>query len=172
MRRPLKKKNKLSPDPVFNSIEVAKLINYVMEDGKKDIARKVVYQAFEEIKNNPPVIIEKIKNSKEEKKIEIKDPMVAFTTAIKNVAPTMEVRSRRVGGANYQVPVPVRPERQLVLALRWIVDVARNGKGASMSKKLADEIKKAAKEEGDAVTKRINTHKMAEANKAFAHFAW
>lgn len=153
MRRPLKKKHVIAPDPVYNSEKVTKLINYIMERGKKDTARKIVYAAFEELKKDG-------------------DPVALFETAIKNVAPLMEVRSRRVGGANYQVPREVRPERRLSLALRWIVDAAKSGKGTDMHTRLAAEIKKAAAEEGEAVTKRINTHKMADANKAFAHFAW
>lgn len=155
MRRPLKKKHELAADPVYGSVTVTKLINYIMERGKKDTARKIVYAAFEELKGT---------DGKE-------DPLVLFETAIKNVAPLMEVRSRRVGGANYQVPREVRPERRLSLALRWIVESAKAGKG-DMYKRLADEIRKAAAEEGEAVKKRENTHKMAEANKAFAHFAW
>jgi len=156
MRRPLKKKHEIVADPVYGSVKVTKLINYIMERGKKDTARKIVYDAFEELKG---------KDGKE-------DPIVLFETAIKNVAPLMEVRSRRVGGANYQVPREVRPERRLSLALRWIVEAAKSGKGNDMYKRLADEIRKAAAEDGEAVRKRENTHKMAEANKAFAHFAW
>lgn len=156
MRRPLKKKHELVADPVYGSVKVTKLINYIMERGKKDTARKIVYAAFEELKG---------KDGKE-------DPIALFETAIKNVAPLMEVRSRRVGGANYQVPREVRPERRLALALRWIVEAAKAGKGNNMYERLADEIKKAASEEGEAVKKRENTHKMADANKAFAHFAW
>lgn len=153
MRRPLNKKHALTPDAVYGSEKVTKLINYIMHDGKKNTARTVVYAAFEELKKNGG------------------DPVALFDTAIKNVAPVMEVRSRRVGGANYQVPREVRPERRLSLALRWIVAAARSGKG-SFATRLATEIKNAANEEGEAVTKRNNTHKMAEANKAFAHFAW
>ncbi|MAZ67324.1 30S ribosomal protein S7 [bacterium] len=156
MRRPLKKKHTIEPDSVYDSVKVTKLINYIMERGKKDTARKIVYAAFEELKG---------KDSKE-------DPLALFETAIKNVAPLMEVRSRRVGGANYQVPREVRPERRLALALRWIVEAAKSGKGNEMQKRLADEIRKAANDDGEAVRKRENTHKMAEANKAFAHFAW
>jgi len=156
MRRPLKKKHTVVADSVYESVKVTKLINYIMERGKKDTARKIVYSAFEELKG---------KDGKE-------NPLMLFETAIKNVAPLMEVRSRRVGGANYQVPREVRPERRISLALRWIVAAAKNKKGNEMYKRLADEIKKASEEEGEAVTKRINTHKMAEANKAFAHFAW
>ncbi|QSH39244.1 30S ribosomal protein S7 [Candidatus Kaiserbacteria bacterium] len=156
MRRPLKKKHVIVEDSVYGSVKVTKLINYIMERGKKDTARKIVYSAFEELKG---------KDGKE-------DPIALFETAIKNVAPLMEVRSRRVGGANYQVPREVRPERRLALALRWIVEAARAGKGNDMYQRLADEIRKAATEEGEAVKKRENTHKMADANKAFAHFAW
>lgn len=156
MRRPLKKKHVLEADAVYGSEKVTKLINYIMERGKKNTARKIVYDAFEELKGE---------GGKE-------DPLALFETAIKNVAPLMEVRSRRVGGANYQVPREVRPERRLALALRWIVEASKSGHGNEMYKRLADEIKKAANEEGEAVKKRENTHKMAEANKAFAHFAW
>ncbi len=154
MRRPLKKKHNIVEDSVYGSVKVTKLINYIMERGKKDTARKIVYSAFDELKAKGD------------------DPLVIFETAIKNVAPLMEVRSRRVGGANYQVPREVRPERRLSLALRWIVASAKSGKGNEMYKRLAEEIKKASVEEGEAFTKKVNTHKMAEANKAFAHFAW
>ena len=157
MRRPIKKKNILTPDPMYGSVNVTKLINYIMERGKKNTARKIVYAVMEELAGE--------KGKKE-------DAVMLLETAIKNVAPLMEVRSRRVGGANYQVPVEVRPERKLTLALRWIVAAAKSKKGTPMYKRLTNEILLASKEEGDAVTKRINTHKMAEANKAFAHFAW
>jgi small subunit ribosomal protein S7 len=156
MRRPIKKKQELKPDIQYESVKVSKLINYIMERGKKDTARRVVYAALNELKG---------KDGKE-------NPVVVLETAIKNVAPLMEVRSRRVGGANYQVPREVRPERRLALAFRWIVEAARAGKGSPMSTRLADEIRKAAHSEGEAVKKKENVHKMAEANKAFAHFAW
>ncbi len=156
MRRPLKNKKQLTPDGVYGNINVAKLINYIMLDGKKNVARKVVYDAFEILKG-------------EDGKT---DPVEIFETAIQNVGPSMEVRSRRVGGANYQVPVEVRKERRLSLALRWIIAAAKSKKGSNMSKRLADELLAASKGEGEAVTKKENTHKMAEANKAFAHFAW
>jgi len=155
MRKPIKRKNKIKPDLKFNSLEVSKLINYVMERGKKNTARKIVYDAFDEIK----------KTTKRE-------PLEVFEQAIVNVGPTVEIRSRRVGGANYQVPVEVRPERRFALALRWMIDSAKSGKGKPMAEKLANEIIQASNNEGAAVTKRENTHKMAEANKAFAHFAW
>jgi small subunit ribosomal protein S7 len=156
MRRKIKRRNTLGPDPIYQSVKVAKLINYIMRKGKKEIARKAVYGAFDIIK-------EKQKTD---------NPIEILETAIKNTAPLMEVRSRRVGGANYQVPVEVRPERRLALSLRWIIEGARDKKGKPMMEKLADELIAAAKGEGNAVKKRENTHKMAEANKAFAHFAW
>ena len=125
--------------------------------GQKETARKVVYAAFEEIKN-----------AKEGGG----DPVEVFETAIRNAGPQMEVRSRRVGGANYQVPREVRPERRLALAFRWIITAARGQKGTPMHTALAKEIMAAAREEGAAVKKKEDTHKMAEANRAFAHFAW
>jgi small subunit ribosomal protein S7 len=143
-------------DIKFNSEKVSKFINYVMERGQKQTARGIVYDAFELVKE----------------KAKVEDVMEVFDTALKNTGPLTEVRSRRVGGANYQVPREVRPERRNFLSMKWIVEAARAGKGKPMAEKLADEIMLAAKGEGAAVTKRENTHKMAEANKAFAHFAW
>lgn len=157
MRRPIKKRHAVEPDIRFNSTEVSKLINAVMLRGQKETARKIVYAAFEEIKNA---------------KDGGGDPLVVFDTALKNAGPQMEVRSRRVGGANYQVPREVRPERRHALALRWIIAAARGQKGTPMHAALAKEIMMAAKEEGAAVKKKDDTHKMAEANRAFAHFAW
>lgn len=156
MRRPLKKKRVLEADIVYESDKVTKLINYIMERGKKNTARSVVYDALEEVK-------------KTQKDME---PLEVLETAIRNVGPTMEVRSRRVGGANYQVPREVRQERRLALALRWIVISAKSRKGSPMYKRLAEELVSASKNEGEAVKRRENTHKMAESNKAFAHFAW
>jgi len=156
MRRKIKNKKELAPDPIYNSQKVTKLINYVMNDGKKEAARKIVFGALDAIK--------------EQAKVE--NPIEVFETAMKNITPLMEVRSRRVGGANYQVPVEVRPDRRTSLAYRWIIEAARNKKGKPMHLKLAEEFLLAAKNEGDAVKKRENVHKMAEANKAFAHFAW
>jgi small subunit ribosomal protein S7 len=156
MRRKLKTKKPIQPDLVYNSDKVAKFINYVMERGKKTVARKIVYDAFNHIKEK-----EKVEN-----------PIEIFDTALKNTMPMMEVRSRRVGGANYQVPREVRPERRNHLSMKWIIDASRAKKGSEMYKKLADEIIAASKNEGEAVKKRENTHKMAEANKAFAHFTW
>lgn len=156
MRKPHKKINHLQGDRIYGSTKVTQFINYVMWDGKKTIAEKIVYGALDIIKEREGV----------------ENPMVVFEEALKNAGPEMEVKSRRVGGANYQVPIPVKVERQVSLAMRWILDAARSGKGKSMAERLADELITASKNEGSAVTKKINTHKMAEANKAFAHFAW
>lgn len=156
MRSPIKKKNIVSPDIMYNSVKIEKFINHIMEAGKKDIARKVVYGALEEIKKS-----QKVDN-----------PLEIFDAAIKNASPAMEVRSRRVGGANYQVPREARPERRLFLAMTWIKTAAKARKGMPMARRLAEEISLAAKGEGEAVKRKENTHKMAEANKAFAHFAW
>jgi small subunit ribosomal protein S7 len=155
MRRRIKNKHPVLPEQTYESLKVAKLINYVMYDGKKTAAREIVYGCFHEIK-------EKTKT----------EAMEVFEAALKNTSPAMEVRSRRVGGANYQVPREVRPERRQALSMKWIVEAARGKKGKPMAFKLADEIIAASKNEGEAVKKRENTHKMAEANKAFAHFAW
>ena len=156
MRRPIKKRNIPKPDVQFGDELVEKLINYVMLRGQKETARKVVYAAFDVIKNDKAG----------------GEPVEVFKTALQNAGPLMEVRSRRVGGANYQVPREVRPERRTSLALRWIISAARGTKGAPMFKALANEILLAAKNEGFAVKKRDDVHKMAEANRAFAHFAW
>ena len=156
MRRKTKKKNIVKPDFKYNSEKIGKLINYVMKKGKKNTARTIVYAAFDEIKE----------------KAKTENPVEIFDTALKNTGPVIEVRSRRVGGANYQVPVEVRPERRLALSMRWIIEAAKSKKGKPMHIKLADELIAASKNEGEAVRKRENTHKMAEANKAFAHFAW
>jgi small subunit ribosomal protein S7 len=156
MRRKIKQKPKIEPDYTYDSVKVSKLINYVMEEGKKNTARTVVYDALNLVKE----------------KAKTEAPLEIFEMALKNTAPLMEVRSRRVGGANYQVPREVRPERRQSLSMKWIVLAARSKKGQPMAEKLADEIIAASKNEGEAVKKRENTHKMAEANKAFAHFAW
>ncbi len=155
MRRKLKVKRELKPDREYNSTKVSKLINYVMIGGKKNTARKVVYGAFDIIKDK-----------------EKKDPLEVFEGALKNTGPTMEVRSRRVGGAQYQVPREVRPDRRVALSMRWILGIARAGKGKPMADRLADELILANKNEGESVKKRENVHKMADANKAFAHFSW
>ncbi len=156
MRRKINNKNIVQPDIVYNSPRVAKFINCLMWDGKKETARKVVYGAFDMIKE----------------KTGTEDALEIFDTAIKNASPNLEVRSRRIGGANYQVPREVRPERRQALAFRWILAAARGKKGAPMAKRLADELILASKNEGSAIKKKEDTHKMAESNKAFAHFAW
>jgi len=156
MRRKVKNRNIVDPDMVYNSTKLSKFINIVMQDGKKETARKSVYKAFDIIK-------EKTGNP---------NPLEVFDTAIKNAGPMVEVRSRRIGGANYQVPREVRPERRTALAMRWIIGAARSKKGAPIDEKLAEELILASKNEGIAVKKRDDTHKMAESNKAFAHFAW
>lgn len=157
MRRPIKNRNVVQPDVRYGSTEVERLVNYVMLRGQKATARKIVYAAFKEIEN-----------AKEGGG----DPLEIYQTALRNAGPQMEVRSRRVGGANYQVPREVRPERRTALALRWIIAAARGQKGVPMHAALAKELMMAAREEGAAVKKREDTHRMAEANRAFAHFAW
>ncbi len=147
-------KRNILPDPKFNNLVVAKFINYIMRGGKKSIAQKILYSAFDLLK-------EKTK----------KDPLDVFDAAVKNVSPAMETKSRRVGGANYQVPIPVRGERRLSLAFRWILGAARGRKGQPMAIKLAEELMNAADNQGDAVKKKQDVHRMAEANRAFAHFA-
>ncbi len=153
-RRKKIKKREIKPDLIYNDVVVAKLINYVMRKGKKTIARKIVYGAFDIIK-------EKTK----------KDPLEVFKTAIKNASPLMEVRPKRIGGATYQIPMEVRGDRRLALALRWIIKAAKQKKGKPMKEKLAEELLAAADNTGWAVKKKEDTHKMAEANRAFAHFA-
>lgn len=156
MRGKVKNRNIVKPDTIYGMQKVEKFINYVMQEGKKNTARKIVYTAFDLIKENAKVT----------------DPMEIFDTALKNAGPTMEVRSRRVGGANYQVPREVRPERRVYLSMKWIIDAAKAKKGKPMAQKLSEELILASKNEGEAIKKRENVHKMAEANKAFAHFAW
>jgi len=148
-------KREILPDPVYNSVLVTKLINTVMLDGKKGVAQKVVYDAFDMIKEKTD-----------------KDPLEAFTTAMDNIMPSLEVKARRVGGATYQVPIEVRPERRQTLGLRWLVGYARKRSEKTMKERLANEIMDACNSLGAAVKKREDTHKMAESNKAFAHFRW
>ena len=156
MRRPVKNRKQPAPDNKFDSLLVAKFINHLMLHGKREQAQRIVYKAFD-------IMEEKEKGSKA---IEL------FEEALRQTGPNMEVRSRRVGGANYQVPREVRTERREFLAMTWIITAARAREGSAMEVRLADELLLAAKGEGSAVTKRENTHKMAEANRAFAHFAW
>ncbi len=154
MRHPVKNKYPRRPDLVYGSEAISRFINTVMWDGKKDTARKVVYDALDLIKAQEM------------------DPLETFETAIRNVSPLMEVRSRRVGGANYQVPREVPQQRRVSLAYRWLINSARAKKGKPMAAKLAEEILLAVKNEGTAIKKKDDMHRMAEANKAFAHFAW
>ena len=156
MRRKVTNRNIVGKDNVYGSEKVGKFVNYIMERGQKETARKIVYSALDIIKE----------------KAKVEDPMEVFDTAMKNTGPLTEVRSRRVGGANYQIPREVRPERRSFLSMKWIIDSARSEKGKPMAERLANEILLASKNEGKAVKKREDTHKMAEANKAFAHFAW
>nr|P22744.3 RecName: Full=Small ribosomal subunit protein uS7; AltName: Full=30S ribosomal protein S7; Short=BS7 [Geobacillus stearothermophilus] len=153
-RGPVAKRDVL-PDPIYNSKLVTRLINKIMIDGKKSKAQKILYTAFDIIRERTG-----------------KDPMEVFEQALKNVMPVLEVRARRVGGANYQVPVEVRPDRRVSLGLRWLVQYARLRNEKTMEERLANEIMDAANNTGAAVKKREDTHKMAEANKAFAHYRW
>lgn len=155
MRRPVKKRAVIEADLKYSSLLVAKLINKIMESGKKSIANKIVYNALE----------------KAEKTLG-KPAMDVLQQAFDNAAPSMELKSRRIGGANYQVPIEVKPERRTTLAIRWIINSARSAKGKPMQEKLAEEIMNAFNNTGGAVKKKADTHRMAEANKAFAHFAW
>ena len=148
-------KRDVLPDPLYNSKLVTRLINNVMYDGKKGVAQKIVYDAFEIIKNKTD-----------------KDPVEVFEAAMENVMPVLEVKARRVGGATYQVPMEVRPERRQTLGLRWITLYARSRSERTMKERLANEILDAVNETGAAFKKREETHRMAEANKAFAHFRW
>ena len=154
-RRKKIKKRIISPDPVYNNVTVAKFINQVMREGKKSIARKIVYGSFDIIK-------EKTK----------KEPLEVFESALQNASPFLEVKAKRVGGATYQVPREVKGERKVSLAMRWIINAARAKKGKPMKEKLAQELIDASNNTGTAVKKKEDSHRMAEANRAFAHFAW
>lgn len=154
MRRARSTTRKIDADPKYRDLTVARFVNYVMRRGKKSAARGVIYDCFDLIKEK----------AKEE-------PLKVFETALKNVGPVIEIKARRIGGANYQVPVEVRGGRKQALAFRWIIAAAKKKKGERMAEKLAKEIMDAAKGEGGAIKKRNDVHKMAEANKAFAHFA-
>ncbi|ADL67997.1 30S ribosomal protein S7 [Thermoanaerobacterium thermosaccharolyticum] len=148
-------KRDVLPDPVYNSKKVTKLINKIMYSGKRGIAQKICYGAFDIIREKTG-----------------RDPLEVFEEALNNVMPVLEVKPRRVGGATYQVPVEVRPERRQTLGIRWIIEFARKRSGRTMMEKLAAEIMDAANNTGASVKKREDTHKMAEANKAFAHYRW
>jgi len=152
------KPRQIAPDPIYNSVELAKLINRIMKDGKKSIAQRQVYEALDIIKQKTK-----------------KEPLDVFKSAIRNITPQMMVRSRRVGGATYQVPMPVKGPRSFSLAIRWLVIESRaleNKNNHTYSQKLATEIIAAAQGEGNSVSRKLNAHKQAEANKAFAHFRW
>ena len=154
-RKKTQPKKVVTPDPIFNSTIIPKLINSIMYDGKKVVAEKIVYEAIEKIKSK----------TKEE-------PINVFNEAINNIKPTVEVRSRRVGGATYQVPVEVKTKRAQALAIRWLVDASRKRKDKHMYDKIFNELYDAYEKKGSAVKKREDVHKMAESNKAFAHFRW
>ena len=155
MRKRRAVKRDVLPDPIYKSKVVTKLINQIMNDGKKGTAQKILYGAFDMVKEKTG-----------------EDAMVVFEKAMKNIKPALEVKSRRVGGANYQVPVEVKPERKQALGFRWLVNYARLRGGHSMAENLANEIIDASNGIGASVKKKDDTHKMAEANKAFAHYRW
>lgn len=153
-RRKRRFKKKITPDPKYNSVLVARFINHVLRNGKKSLARKIVYESFDIISKKTG-----------------KNPISIFEKAIKNVSPVLEVRPRRIGGANYQIPYEVKGDRKSTLAMRWIIEAARAKRGKSMQEKLSSELLEANRGQGAAMKKRENIHKMAIANKAFAHFA-
>ncbi|MBI3420645.1 MAG: 30S ribosomal protein S7 [Candidatus Sungbacteria bacterium] len=155
MRRKRKFTREIQPDQKYGNVMVAKFINYVMKRGKKSVAQKVVYQTFDLVEHKYH-----------------QEPLSVFDAAIRNIGPTVEVKSRRIGGATYQVPREVRGERKLALACRWLLGASRAKKGRPMREKLAEELIAASKNEGSAIKKKLDTHRMAEANKAFAHFSW
>lgn len=154
-RKGPQRKKELPGDPVYGSQMVQRFINKMMEDGKKSVAETIFYSALTKVEEKSG-----------------KNPLEIFATAMKNVTPSVEVRSRRVGGATYQVPTEVRPDRRTALAIRWMIDNARKRNDKTMADKLANELLDAAKGSGTAVKKREDTHRMAEANKAFAHYRW
>lgn len=155
MRKRQAVKRDVLPDPIYNSKIVTKLINQIMNDGKKGTAQKILYQAFDIVKTTTN-----------------REPMDVFMEALENIRPSLEVKSKRVGGSNYQVPMEVSDDRAQALTLRWLVNYAKTRNGKGMALNLANEIMDAAKGVGGAVKKREDTHKMAEANKAFAHYRW
>ncbi len=154
-RRKVVDKREILPDPIYNSKLVSKFINSIMRDGKKSVAEKICYEAFDIIKSKTG-----------------NDPLKVFKNALENIKPVLEVKSRRVGGATYQVPVDVRPQRRIALSFRWIIGFTNKRSGKTMSEKLAAELMDAANKTGASIKKREDTHKMAEANKAFAHYRW
>ena len=154
-RRRLVPKRKILPDPKYHEVMVAKFINALMLDGKKSVAEKILYRALDIIRDK-----------------KVGEPLEVFESALENVRPTVEVKSRRVGGATYQVPIEVRPTRRNALAIRWIIEAARKRREKSMAIRLAEELIEASNQSGEAFKKCENTHKMAEANKAFSHFRY
>ena len=154
MRRRRPEKRKILKDPIYNDLTVAKFVNYIMQDGKKSIAEKIFYGSLDIIKGQ----------------LKTDDPLDVFKKALNNVAPILEVKSKRIGGATYQVPMEVADSRKMALAMRWILNYSRSRKGKTMSNRLAEELMAASNNEGSSVKKKEDTHKMAEANKAFAHF--
>lgn len=162
MRRTKNIKREIRPDPIYGSVLVSKFTNSLMIGGKKSTAYRVLLDALEEVKKTLPV--------QSGKKVE--NPVSILETAINNISPSVEIRPRRVGGATYQVPREVSAKRRLSLALRWLIGASLSKKGKPMSQRLAEEILLATKNEGAAIKRKLDTHRMAEANKAFAHFAW
>ena len=156
MRRRRPEKRTILKDPIYNDLTVAKFVNYIMKDGKKSVAEKILYTSLDIIKD----------------KVKTDSPLDTFKKALDNVGPILEVKSKRIGGATYQVPVEVKSNRSQALAIRWIVSAIRNRKEKSLVDKLSSELMDAAGNKGSAIKKREDTHKMAEANKAFAHFRW
>jgi len=156
MRRRRAEKKKIMPDPLYKSLVVAKFINKVMLDGKKTTARKIVYKAIESLA----------------KRVNSDDPLEAFERALENAKPSLEIKSRRIGGATYQVPIEIAPERRNALATRWIITYARSKVGRDMTEGLSTELSDCYNNQGSTIKKKDDTHKMAEANKAFAHYKW
>lgn len=155
MRKKRATKRQVAPDPKYNDVLVSRFINCVLRQGKKHLARSIVYNAFDVIEQRTKI-----------------NPLDVFTKAVNNIRPVLEVRARRVGGATYQVPTEVRSDRSIAMALRWLIGYANDRKDRSMALKLAAEMIAASNNEGSAIKKKEDTHKMAEANKAFAHFKW
>lgn len=153
-RKPIHARRDIAPDPKFGNVLIARFVNQVMREGKKTTARAIVYDAFD-------LISQKTKQ----------DPITIFDSAIRNVSPVLEVKARRIGGANYQIAIEVRAERRMTLAMRWIIEAARQRRGVSMAERLASELSEAARKEGGAMKKREDVHRMAEANRAFSHYA-
>lgn len=153
-RKPITVRREIAPDPKFGNVLIARFINHIMRRGKKTLARSVVYRAFDLISDRTK-----------------QDPLTIFDTAIRNVSPVLEVKARRIGGANYQIAIEVRAERRVTLAMRWIVEAAQQRAGTSMAERLAAELADASRKQGGAMKKRDDVHRMAEANRAFSHYA-